>query len=209
MKRTFGAIALALIAGATMNAQEGSRFAFQMGAGFTTPVGHAGRTLDYGWNAGLGMGYNFNSHVGALVNFNYNEMGINSTTLGNIGVPGGDVNIMSFTLDPIVHLTPTGKFDLYVTGGYGLYHRNQQFTAPGVSTGFGYDPYFGFYPTAFPVTQLLYSYSVNKPGYDIGVGIAVGTKWHGKLYAEAKYNEMFNGNGYHTAFLPVTFGFRW
>jgi len=50
---------------------------------------------------------------------------------------------------------------------------------------------------------------VNKPGVDIGLGFAVGTKWHGKFYAQAKYDKIFLGVYYHTDYVPVTFGYRW
>ncbi len=72
----------------------------------------------------------------------------------------------------------------------------------------GFDPFFGFYPVAVPTTLILASYSVNKPGIDVGAGIAFGSKWHGKFFAEAKYDRIFMGQ-YHTDYLPVTFGFRW
>lgn len=211
MKRTLLAvttIGLALCMGVQAQEDKGS-VAFQLGLGYTTAVGRGGTYLDPGWNLTYGAGYNFNSHFGTLIDFGYSRMGINSTTLNNIGVPGGDVGIMSFTLDPIVHLNGHGHFDVYLTGGGGLYHRTQEFTQASVTNGVGFNPYFGFYPTVVPVTQILSSYSVNKPGWDAGIGIAVGTRWHGKLYAEAKYNEMYNGHGYHTAYLPVSFGFRW
>ena len=72
----------------------------------------------------------------------------------------------------------------------------------------GFDPFFGFYPVTVPTRQILASYSVNKPGIDIGAGFAVGTKFHGKIFAEAKYERMFLNNS-HTDYIPVTFGFRW
>jgi hypothetical protein len=128
--------------------------------------------------------------------------------LNNIGVPGGGLHVFSATLDPIVHLNPKGHVDVYLTGGGGLYHRYQEFTQPNVAVTTGFDPFFGFYPVAVPVNQVLASYSVNKPGIDGGAGIAIGTKWHGKIFAEAKYNRIFMGN-YYTDYVPVTFGFRW
>ena len=42
--------------------------------------------------------------------------------------------------------------------------------------------------------QILVSYSVNKPGKNIGARIAVGTKWHGKVFAEARGDRIFMGN---------------
>jgi Outer membrane protein beta-barrel domain len=199
---------LGLVALGAANAQELNRFAFSLGAGFTTPVGTTGRNLDVGWNIGGGFGYNFNSYVGALIDLNYNSMGINSGTLANVGVPGGDVHIFAATLDPIVHLTPKSRVDLYLTGGGGLYHRTQEFTAPAAATVEGFNPFFGFYSYGVPATEILASYTVNKPGIDAGMGIALGSKWHGKFFAEARYNRIFMGN-YHTDYLPVTFGFRW
>src|SRR5580692_11201274 len=109
-----------------------------------------------------------------MLDLNYNSFGINSGTLSNLGFPGGDVHIFSATLDPIVHLTPHSHFDVYLTGGGGVYHRYQEFTAPATGTGIAYNPFFGFYPAAFSTTQILASYSVNKPGVDVGAGIALG-----------------------------------
>ena len=44
-----------LIAG-TLGAQEVSRFSFDVGGGFTQPVGNTGRHLDEGWNVRGGAG---------------------------------------------------------------------------------------------------------------------------------------------------------
>jgi hypothetical protein len=193
----------------SMSAQEGSSFAFNIGAGFTTPVGNTGRHLDGGWNLRAGAGFNFSPYVGALIDVGYDSFGINSATLGNIGVPGGGLHVFSATLDPIVHLNPHGHVDVYLTGGGGLYHRYQEFSQPSVVVAPGFDPFFGFYRVAVPVNQILASYSVNKPGVNAGAGIAIGTKRHGKIFAEAKYNRIFMGNNLHTDYVPVTFGFRW
>ncbi len=209
MKRFIYSAIIAATAVITLSAQEKSPVAFQIGGGFTQGVGRTGTYLDTGWNITAGVGYNFNQYVGILMDLSDNSMGINSATLGNIGVPGGSVNLFTATLDPIIHLTPASHADLYVTGGFGLFHRNQEFTTPSAATTFGFNPFFGFYPTIVPATQILSSYSVNKPGIDVGIGFAVGTKWHGKFYAEARYDHMFYNSSFHTDYLPVTFGFRW
>jgi hypothetical protein len=198
-----------LVLAGLVSAQEISRFSFTAGAGFTEPLGTAGRYLDTGWNVGVGGGFNFSQYVGAMIDLNYNHFGINSATLSNVGFPGGDVSVFSATLDPVIHLTPHGHFDFYVTGGGGIYHQYQDFTAPTVSAITGYNPFFGFYSAAVPTTTVLASYSVNKPGIDAGAGLAFGTKWHGKFFAEARYNRIFLYNNVRTDYLPVTFGFRW
>jgi hypothetical protein len=49
---------------------------------------------------------------------------------------------------------------------------------------------------------------VNKPGWNGGLGVALGTKWHGKIFVEARNTQIFM-NGSHPDYVPVTFGFRW
>jgi len=193
----------------SLRAQEVPRFSFDFGGGFTQPVGNTSRHLDTGWNIQGGAGFNFSQFVGVKVQADYNHLGINSATLNSVGFPGGNVNVFSATLDPIVHLTPRGHFDIYLIGGGGFYHRTQEFTAPSVAAFTAFDPFFGFYTAAVPTTQVLSSYSVNKPGVNGGMGIALGTKWHGKFFAEARYHRIFMGNNQHTDYVPVTFGFRW
>lgn len=200
MQRTLF-ISLGMLAAGGLYAQEVSPVTFSLGAGFTEPIGTQGRYTDVGWNLQGGVGFNFNSHIGAMIDANYNSMGINSTTLGNLGTSGGNVNVVSFTLDPILHVHQKGRVDMYLIGGGGLYHRWDDLTNPGSG---------GFLPGGFGFfgNQVVSSYSINKPGFDAGAGFSVGTKWHGKFFAEARYNRMFTSPS-PTDFIPVTFGFRW
>ena len=208
MKRValFSSLGLVLIG--ALSAQEGSPVSFNIGAGFTTPVGGTGRRLDTGWNLQGGIGYKFVPRLGAMLQFDYNSMGINSATLNNFGVPGGSMKLWSLTVNPIVHLNPGGHVDVYLIGGGGLYHRTQEFTAPTVDVITAFDPFFGFYPVAVPANQILASYSVMKPGVNVGAGLAFGTKWRAKFYAEARYHRMLFRDS-HTDYVPVNFGFRW
>jgi len=143
-----------------------------------------------------------------MLDAGYDSMGIGSTTLNNLGFGGGNLSVFSLTLNPIVHLTPKSNVDIYVTGGGGYYRLNRDFTQPGISQGVGYDPFFGFYPYATPVDVIVDSYSLNKPGVDIGAGVAFGKKWGGKFFAEARYHRIYIGGDRHTDYVPVTFGFR-
>jgi hypothetical protein len=209
MKTLASIVCFAACLAVSANAQEVSPFSFSVGAGFTQPVGNTGRNLDQGWNVGVGGGFNFGPYVGAMIDLGFNDFGVNSGTLYNYGLSSGNLRVFSATLDPIVHLTPHGRFDLYVTGGGGIYHEFQNFSAGLVSNGTGnvagnpgypYNTFFGPFPSA--------SSSINKPGVDVGAGVAFGTKWHGKIFAEARYNRIFIGN-FHTDYVPVSFGFRW
>jgi len=191
-----------------LSAQEFPRFMGDISGGFTQPVGRTGANLNEGWNVEGGFGVNFVPWVGAKIDVGYNRMNLNSSALASIGVPNGDVQIFSATLDPIIHLNPKGHVDFYLVGGGGLYHWYQEFTQPSVATVDAFNPFFGFYPINIPTTQILGSYSVNKPGANGGVGIALGTKFHGKLFAEARYTRIFFSTG-HADYIPVSFGFRW
>jgi hypothetical protein len=209
MKTIISTSLFAIFLAGTLSAQESSHLAFDIGGGFTQTVGATGRNLDNGWNIGGGVGWNFSPYVGAMVQTNFNSMGINSTTLNNVGFPGGDVHVFSASVDPVVHLHPKGRFDVYLVGGGGLYHVYQEFTAPSVATYTGYNPFFGFYTAGIPTTEVLASSSVNKPGANVGMGIAMGSKWRAKFYAEARYNHVFMSNGQRMDYVPVTFGVRW
>ncbi len=199
---------LGLLGAISALAQETPRFAFNVGGGFNQPLGSTGSRLDKGWNVAGGAGVNFNQYVGLTVDVGYNRFGINSNTLRKVGFPGGDLNVFSATLNEIVHLTPRGHADVYLIGGGGFYRRTQEFTQPGVAQFVEFNPYFGFYQTLVPTTQVLSSYTTNKPGVDAGIGFSVGTKWKGKLYAEARWNRIFAGNNRYVDFIPVTFGYR-
>jgi opacity protein-like surface antigen len=188
----------------TLSAQEVSRFSFDLGGGFTQPVGNTGRFLNDGWNVQGGVGYNFSNYIGVMGQLDYNSMGMNGTALGSSGFTGGDIHVFSATIDPIVHLTPKSHFDVYAIGGGGLYHWYQQFSAP---TGIVSNSFAGSFPLVIP--SVGDAYSVNKPGWNAGMGVALGTKWHGKVFAEARYVHIFLNNGQRGDYVPVTFGFRW
>jgi opacity protein-like surface antigen len=207
-KLALSVLCVSVFAGLSI-AQEVPRFTYDFGAGFTTPVGNTGRHLDEAWNIQGGAGINFSQYFGTLLQLQYGTFGINGSTLNNLGFPDGTVRAFSATIDPIVHLHPQGPLDVYLIGGGGYYHRQQEFTRPSAASFVGFDPFFGFYRFLAPVNEVLETYSVNKPGVNIGAGLALGSKWRGKFFAEARYHRIFMGNNQHTDYVPVTFGYRW
>jgi len=208
MKSLALASCIGLLAFASVNAQELHKFSADFGGGFTMPTSSTGHYLDSGWNIRGGVGYNFSPYLSAMLNLGFDSMGINSTTLADIGVPGGNVHVFRAVIDPVVHLTPKSRVDIYLTAGGGFFHRYQEFTAPTIVTTTAFIPFFGFYPVSFGANQILASSSVNKPGYDVGAGVAFGSFGHGRFFADARYEHMFLNNG-ATTYIPVTFGFRW
>jgi hypothetical protein len=189
MKRSIYSFAVVIAAAASLSAQEGvSPFTMQFGAGFTQGVGHTGRDLHTGWNLGVGVGHNFSEHVGAMLNFNSQFMGTAVTVPNNLSVAGGNLYIFSATIDPIVHLMPGKRMDAYITGGAGMFRRS-------------FSPALTF--------ALRSDYSVIKPGWDAGLGFAVGSPWKGKIFAEARFVHIYDNNNFFTNYVPVTFGYRW
>ncbi len=189
---------------------ENSFFTGAIGAGFTTPVYHAGRQLDNGWNVEAQAGINlFDAHLSLVGDFNFNDLGINSTTLQGVGFPGGSTYLWDISADPVVRFRPQSRLSFYLIGGPGVYHRTVDFTEPTLATFTGFDPFFGFfYPVAVPVNQVVLSYSTTKFGWNGGAGLNFGLgHGHAKFFAEARYNEM--NTRVRTAYIPVTFGFRW
>ena len=71
----------------------------------------------------------------------------------------------------------------------------------------GFNPFFEYYPGANNLIAGT-SYAVTKPGIDVGAGIAFGTRFHGRIFAEARYDRIFF-NDHDVDYLPITFGFRW
>jgi len=201
-------IGLTAIPAAAQESQN-SFFTGAIGAGFTTPVYHTGTVLDNGWNFNAQAGVNlFNAHLSLVGEFMYNNMGINRTTLNNLGFPDGNTHVWAFTGDPVIRFNPNGKVDFYLIGGPGIYHRHVEFTQPTVATFTAFDPFFGvFFPVAVPANQVLLDYSTNKFGVNGGGGFNIHLRGKAKFFAEARYHQMYTKQP--TAFLPVTFGFRW
>lgn len=206
---TLTCFGLLSVFGSTVWAQEFSRFSYGIGAGFTTPVGGTGRIADTGWNIRGNGGYNFNQRFAVDFNVGYDAMGVNSATLSNIGTPGGELSVFSFTLDPKIHLTPHSKMDLYAFGGGGYFRQEEEFTQPSTNANPGYYPVLGYYPGFTNGGGVVGNYSVNKAGIDAGLGVGIKSLGSGKIFAEARYERIFLTNGYHSDFVPVTFGYRW
>jgi opacity protein-like surface antigen len=187
-----------------------SHFTGYVGGGFTEPMWDVGTRLNRGWNVTAGAGVNVQEHVGMMVDFMFNDLGINQTTLNNVQAPNGSARIWALTLDPVIHTSPHGPVDFYITGGGGLYHRTVEFTQPAVATVTLFDPYFGvLYPAAVPTNEVIGSFSNFKGGLNGGAGVEfkLGSS-NVKMFAEAKYHHMFT-RPTPTVIIPVSFGFRW
>jgi hypothetical protein len=198
-----------------------SHVAFEAGGGFTAPVGNTTHGWEtYGYNLRFGAGWNFNKWFGTLIEYQWNRDKIPGSTLttlaidSGIGQPiNGNVNIWSFTIDPIIYLPVTHAFGGYVTGGGGFYRKVTNFTALSLGEVCQFYCYIGYFPSTIAHS------SSNQGGLNIGVGgywKAFGEDSNMKLYAEARYVWVDSpvaspqdpyGSG-TSGTIPVTFGVR-
>ena len=189
---------------------EPPRFTFDVGGGFTKPVGHLENRIDTGWNIQAGAGINLVPWLGVMGQFMYTESGLNGGFLQSIGQPDGNFRMWGFSLDPIVRFNPKGHVDFYLIGGPGIYRRTVEFTQPSIATVTAFDPFFGyFFPVNVPTNQVIGSFGTTKFGMNGGGGFTVRVgSGNAKLFAEARYIKMYT-QGTSTSILPVTFGIRY
>lgn len=193
-----------------------SHLAFEAGGGFTAPIGNDTSSSTrlgwdaWGYNISLGGGWNFSKYLGALIEYQFNRNPIPQSTLNFIGVPSGNINTWSLTLDPIIYLPVTHSMGAYVTGGGGFYRKVTNFSAPApVSQCNYFGCYYGY------ANQTIGHFSSNQGGMNIGLGgywKAFGPDSNAKLYAEARYVWVDSprppsGEGTE-GLIPVTFGIR-
>ena len=200
---------LAILCCATVMATAQERRAtFDVGGGFTPPVGQLGTHLNMGWNAGAGAGVNLNPWLSLGGRFLYNTFGINDASLAAAGVPGGDAHVWSLTAEPKIQLG-VSRFSPYIVGGVGYYRRTVNFTAPTLTTQAFYDPFYDvFFPGVVPANQVLSSVTRGGIGGNLGFGLQFGLgEGTAKFFTEARYHYADTGNT-PTRMIPVTFGIR-
>ena len=85
---------------------------------------------------------------------------------------------------------------------------DRQFSSGESAPTTAYIPSLGFNAPVNGPQTIPFNYSENKPGFDIGGGATIGAIGHGKVFAEARWEHVFQGTG-HLDLIPVTFGYRW
>jgi len=182
------------------------------GAGVSVPVQNIGSRLDTGWSMSAGIGPKLGDRYGVLLDFMFSDTGVNRTTLDAVPAPDGTARTFGFTIDPVVHLNANreGSFDLYLTGGGGVYHRTVEFTQPVLVPFTVFDPFFGLiYPATGVANQVIASRTNVKGGLDIGGGVSWRLRQSkASLFAEARYHYIYTAPT-ATTLLPITFGIRW
>jgi hypothetical protein len=156
------------------------KYTFEVGVGFTQPLGNTWHYFKPNYGFQVGGGRNFNRHLGVLLQFDYDHMGLTGQTLSNQSLLYfGDANasdngldgsnhIWSFSLNPIYTLFNGGKsggFGAYLVGGVGFYHKVTTFTVPQE------EEFCSFICEGVEVNGTFDHYSSNAPGFNGGVGV--------------------------------------
>ena len=184
------------------NADGSSKYAFQVGGGFTLPTGGSHNYYKTSWAIQGGVGRNFNKNFALMADFNWANFGIQTNTLNNLLATynnlgatdqsgaalsqlGGYGHVWSFSLDPVYNFAQGEKTGAYITGGVGFYHKISTFTIPAI--GQYCDYYYGCY--TYQANQPIDSYTSNAVGVNGGVGYTykLSRFSNTKLFAEAKY----------------------
>lgn len=186
------------------------RFNFSAGAGVSLPTADAGSNFKTGWNFDFRGGLNVSQAFQADLDFSYNHWGLTNAALAAFGQPGGFADVWSLSFTPVIRMAPHAAVDPYLLVGAGLYHRGMSLTQPASVQTIFCDPFFGYcYPAVVGVDQVVASFSTYKPGFNAGGGLEFRIGGPMKVFAEARYNEMFTTRGPNLSYVPITFGVRW
>jgi hypothetical protein len=190
-------------------AQDYSKFMFNVGGGIGWPQGDLGNFVNSGANVVVGGGYNFSKNFGLDTEFMWHDLPINSATKNLLATPGASARQYAWTFNPVVHFPIAGKFGAYVIGGIGWYHRSGETTTPGV--GVVCDPYWSWWYgcSLGEVDFVTGSRSQDSFGENIGGGLTLRLgDSRAKFYTEIRYHHA-SYNNVSSDLLPLTFGFRW
>jgi len=196
---------LLLVTGLSCDAQDFRKWTVEGGVGPTFPVGAARDQWNTGWNLLFGGGYNFNPHVSGLLEFNYDSFGLSNAALYNFNQPGGYTHFWTISIDPRYDFNPKGRFDVYATGGYGMFARTLAFTDPSQIQTYC-DPYYGYCQSSG--APVIASFTTYKGGINAGGGVSYALGDGGlKVFADVRYYRLLS----HTSneFVTLTFGLKY
>ena len=207
--RLTGPLFIILCSLTLVQAQEYSKWNFNVGGGIGFPQGDLSSFVNHGGNFVVGGGYNFTKHLGVDAEFMWHDLPINSATKQALNTPGASARQYSVTFNPILKFPLGTKFGAYVIGGGGWYHRSGETTTPGAAV--VCDPYWSWWfgCTIGTVNFVTGSRSANSFGENIGGGFTyrIGES-SAKIYTEVRYHHA-GYNRVATNLLPLTFGIRW
>jgi hypothetical protein len=217
MNRWFGLTALAVVAMAAAmpaNAQDKKEIQGYVAAGYSEPLGDAGKFVNGGWNISGGAVLRPNPSKPFAIRFDlgYTRFEASSSTIrsiqgqpGSAIVNGGYMSLGNLTVDGLYEFGGHGKVGGFVGVGIGGMRRYAALTSTYGGGGYYCDPWTGFcYNTGG--AAIVDDTSLTKMQYEAVAGItfAVGS---GDLYLEARYRWMLSADP-TTEDVPILIGYR-
>ncbi len=198
-----------------------SRLAFEAGGGFNVPNSSTSPYVKTGGQVTVGGGLHLARALTVLAEYQFIYDGLPSAIVAEAGANGGNVQLWSLTLAPVIDLMPKKSTSVYVTGGGGFYRKVTNFTSPQAVE---YCTY--YYCGIGYQNAVIGHFSSNQGGWNVGGGVRHrfgGFYGEGKmeLFAEARYLDVMtpavttqpNGLGLTTVgadtkLIPISFGVR-
>jgi opacity protein-like surface antigen len=225
-KLLFGALLVILVAATPAHAQD-NPVQFNIGGGWTMPVGEIGDRFGTGGGFNLGLIFEPTPAFDFQIEYSYNNLSgedrqipLQATPFGVVdgnAVISSNHSMHSLNFNGILRTTG-GVVKPYAIGGAGMYHRSVNLTTPDVGFATYCDPYwYVCYPTAVEVDRIIGERSSWDPGINIGGGLTFALGDSAVFYFETRWHYTWgpeftdldgvtqNANG---QYFPVTFGFR-
>jgi hypothetical protein len=205
--------ALAVPLGAQGVPPDLTKFNFNIGGGIDTPLNPIGKFVGISGNFLMGAGYNIDKHNSIVGEFGW--VGLPS----NIGIqpvlaPDSNINLYTLTANYRHSIDRIGgsAFGVYAIIGGGWYYRHftvdKNFVVPPQTVCLPIYTWYGYSCSGGIVNEQIFSKGASSGGVNGGVGLTVRLGDSGlKFFMESRYNYAFT-NFIHTAFVPVTLGFR-
>ena len=197
-------------------AQDYSRFAFNIGGGVTTPLNPTGAYAGLSGNFVVGAGYNINKKNAIIGEFLWSGLPSNLFVLQPVKAPYSNINLYSLTVNyrhqfDRIHGSP---FGVYFMGGGGWYQRyisiDKNYTVPALTPCAPAYYWWGYgCSDGYVYSQTVASKGVSAGGLNSGFGFTIRfADSNLRFFTEARYHYAFSER-IPTTIVPVTFGIRY
>jgi hypothetical protein len=196
-----------------LQAQDFSKFNFNIGGGITTPLNPTSDFVGISGNFVVGAGYNINKKNSIVGEFSWNGLPPNNV-IHVPNAPFGSINLYTITANYRPHIDKIGHspFGVYAIAGGGWYYRyasiDKNYVVAPDTPCLPIYFWWGFGCDTGIVTEQIAAKGNSAGGVNAGGGFTIrlaDTGW--KFYTESRYHYAWN-NRFATTYVPVTFGFR-
>lgn len=180
-----------------------------MGVVVSVPVGSIREEVHEGAGLHLGYEYAFRPFFGLRTEYGFASHSFTKDHLERMNMPAGSLSTYRLSLDPIYHLTPQARTNLYVMGGLGVVRARREYTTKPTTQDASFLQALFFRSGTTQRGAVLSSNTSNRLEMNAGLGMerrmasAPTARW----YVEASCHVMtFDGVRY--TFIPVVLGLR-